>query len=117
MSDSGSVSARDGEENRAWMRSEMRQDASEFNRHVTRDPRQWATSVLILVRSYQSVSTMVAAQATTKWTFRGRNLPVDTITVYRPSGAQIVRKLDLDLKVSVLECTLKVSENLIVCAR
>lgn len=43
---------------------------------------------------------MVASQATTKWSFRGSNLPVDTVTVYRPSGAQIIRKLDLELKVS-----------------
>ena len=43
---------------------------------------------------------MVAVQATTRWTLKGENLPIDTVTVYRPSGAQIVRKLDLDLKVS-----------------
>lgn len=48
---------------------------------------------------------MVASQATTKWSFRGSNLPVDTVTVYRPSGAQIIRKLDLELEVSQ-ECRL-----------
>ena len=42
---------------------------------------------------------MVASQATTKWSFEGPNLPIDTVTVYRPRGAQIIRKLDLDLEV------------------
>jgi len=42
---------------------------------------------------------MVASQATTKWTFEGPNLPIDTVTVYRPYGAQVIRKLDLDLEV------------------
>ncbi|KAF9783017.1 hypothetical protein BJ322DRAFT_1009242 [Thelephora terrestris] len=41
---------------------------------------------------------MVAVKETTKWSFKGENLSIDTVTVYRPSGAQIVRKLDLDLK-------------------
>lgn len=43
---------------------------------------------------------MVAVQVTKKWSFKGTNLPIDTVTVYRPSGAQIIRKLDLDLNVS-----------------
>jgi len=42
---------------------------------------------------------MVASQATTKWSFEGHKLPIDTVTVYRPQGAQITRKLDLDLEV------------------
>jgi len=42
---------------------------------------------------------MVTSQATTKWTFEGPNLPIDTVTVYRPYGAQVIRKLDLDLEV------------------
>ena len=45
---------------------------------------------------------MVAVETTTKWSFKGANLPIDTVTVYRPSGAQVVRKLDLDLKVSAV---------------
>ena len=45
---------------------------------------------------------MVAVQATTKWSFKGANLPIDTVTVYRPSRAQVFGKLDLDLKVSVI---------------
>jgi len=40
---------------------------------------------------------MVAFQATTKWSFEGCNLPIDTVTIYRPSEAQVVRILDLDL--------------------
>jgi len=42
---------------------------------------------------------MVASQGTTKWSFKGSDLPIDTVTVYRPYGAQIIRKLDLDLEV------------------
>jgi len=42
---------------------------------------------------------MDASQATTKWSFEGHKLPIDTVTVYRPRGAQITRKLDLDLEV------------------
>ena len=46
---------------------------------------------------------MIAVQTTTKWFTNGANLPIDTVTVYRPSGAEVVRKLDLDLKVSVID--------------
>ena len=42
---------------------------------------------------------MSASQATTKWSFEGPNLPIDTVTIYRPSEAQVIRKLDLDLEV------------------
>lgn len=42
---------------------------------------------------------MVASQTTTKWSFEGHKLPIDTVTVYRPQGAQITRNLDLDLEV------------------
>ena len=45
---------------------------------------------------------MVEVQATAKWSFKGVDLPVDTVTVYRPSGAQVVRDLDLDLKVTAI---------------
>ena len=55
---------------------------------------------------------MVAVKETTKWTFKGEDLPIDTVTVYRPSGAQIVRKLDLDLKVCVIGPRLDFSGHL-----
>ena len=42
---------------------------------------------------------MVASQATKKWSFEGPNLPIDTVTIYRPSEAQVTRKLDMDLEV------------------
>lgn len=45
---------------------------------------------------------MVAIYTTTKWFFKGIDLPVDTVTIYRPSGAQVSRNLDLDLKVSAI---------------
>ncbi|KAF9651185.1 hypothetical protein BDM02DRAFT_3259188 [Thelephora ganbajun] len=50
---------------------------------------------------------MVVIQATTNWSFKGADLPIDTVTVYRPSGAQVIRKLDLDLKAgnNVIEVT------------
>jgi len=48
---------------------------------------------------------MVASQATTKWSFEGPNLPIDTVTVYRPYEAQVIRKLDLDLEVCRDPCT------------
>ena len=43
---------------------------------------------------------MVAVETTNKWSFKGVDLPIDIVTVYRTSEAQVVRKLDLDLKVS-----------------
>lgn len=44
---------------------------------------------------------MVASQAAKKWSFKGPNLPIDTVIVYRPHGAQVIRKLDLDLEVGL----------------
>ena len=46
---------------------------------------------------------MVASLPVTKFSFDGSSLPVETVTVYRPSGAQVVRKLSVDLKVSTTE--------------
>jgi len=46
---------------------------------------------------------MVASPPTTKFSFDGSNLPVKSVTVYRPSGAQVIRELDVDLKVSTNE--------------
>jgi len=43
---------------------------------------------------------MVASLPTTTSSFDGSSLPIETVTVYRPSGAQVIRKLDVDLKVS-----------------
>lgn len=43
---------------------------------------------------------MVTSLPTTEFSFDGSNLPIETVTVYRPSGAQVIRKLDVDLKVS-----------------
>ena len=42
---------------------------------------------------------MVTSQETAKWSFKSSNLPIDTVTVYRPYGAQIIRKLALNLEV------------------
>ena len=42
---------------------------------------------------------MVASLPTTEFSFDGSSLPIETVTVYRPSGAQVIRKLDVDLKV------------------
>ena len=44
---------------------------------------------------------MVASLPTTEFSFHGASLPIETVTVYRPSGAQVIRKLDVDLKVSL----------------
>jgi len=46
---------------------------------------------------------MVAPLPTTKLSFDGSNLPIETVTVYRPSGAQVVRELGADIKVSTME--------------
>jgi len=46
---------------------------------------------------------MVAPLPTTKFSFDGSSLPIETVTVYRPSGAQIIRELRVDLKVSTVE--------------
>jgi hypothetical protein len=43
---------------------------------------------------------MVTFPPTTEFSFNGSNLPLETVTIFRPSGAQIIRKLDIDLKVS-----------------
>ena len=45
---------------------------------------------------------MVASLPTTELSIDGSNLPIETVTVYRPSGAQIIRKLDVNLKVSAV---------------
>ena len=42
---------------------------------------------------------MVASLPTTGLSIDGSSLPIETVTVYRPSGAQVIRKLDVDLKV------------------
>ena len=52
------------------------------------------------VRSAFLFPTMVAFLSTTEFSFNGSNLLLETVTIFRPSGAQIVRKLDIDLKVS-----------------
>ena len=44
---------------------------------------------------------MVTSLPTTLFSFDGSGLPIETVTVYRPSGAQVIRKLDVDLKVSI----------------
>ena len=46
---------------------------------------------------------MVASLPTTEFSFHRSSLPIETVTVYRPSGAQVVRKLDVDLKVSAVK--------------
>ena len=46
---------------------------------------------------------MVASLPTTELLIDGSSLPIETVTVYRPSGAQVIRKLDVDLKVSANE--------------
>ena len=50
-----------------------------------------------------SSSAMVTSLQTTLFSFDGSGLPIETVTVYRPSGAQVIRKLDVDLKVSTVK--------------
>jgi hypothetical protein len=45
---------------------------------------------------------MVASLPTSELSIDGSTLPIETATVYRPSGAQVIRKLDVDLKVGVV---------------
>ena len=46
---------------------------------------------------------MVASLPTTGFSIDASSLPIETVTVYRPSGAQVIRKLDVDLKVLRIE--------------
>ena len=46
---------------------------------------------------------MVASLPTTELSFDGSSLPIETVTVYRPFGAQVIRKLDVHLKVSTVK--------------
>ena len=40
---------------------------------------------------------------TTQFSFDGSSLPIESVTVYRPSGAQVIRELGVDLKVSTVK--------------
>lgn len=46
---------------------------------------------------------MVASLPTTELSIDGSGLPIESVTVYRPSGAQVIRKLDVELKVSAAD--------------
>ena len=67
---------------------------------ATRDARGTHKHGRRRVRSAFFFPTMVAFPPTTEFSFNGSNLPLETVTIFRPSGAQIIRKLDIDLKVS-----------------
>jgi len=45
---------------------------------------------------------MVVSLPTSELSIDGSTLPIETVIVYRPSGAQVIRKLDIDLKVSAV---------------
>ena len=45
-------------------------------------------------------SAMVASLPTADISVDASSLPIETVTVYQPSGAQVIRKLNVDLKVS-----------------
>ena len=45
---------------------------------------------------------MAISLPTSELSVNGSTLPIETVTVYRPSGAQVIRKLDVDLKVSAV---------------
>jgi len=45
---------------------------------------------------------MAISLPTSELSVDGSTLPIETVTVYRPSGAQVIRKLDVDLKVSAV---------------
>ena len=57
---------------------------------------------LVAVSSALS-SPVVSSLPTTELLIDGSSLPVEMVTVYCPSGAQVVQNLDVDLKVSVNE--------------
>ena len=46
---------------------------------------------------------MVASLPTTELSVSASILPIETVTVHQPSGAQVIRRLDVDLKVSAVE--------------
>ena len=43
---------------------------------------------------------MVASLPATELFIDASSLPIETVTVYQPSGAQVIRTLDVNLKVS-----------------
>ena len=46
---------------------------------------------------------MVASNPTTELSIDASSLPIETVTVYQPSGAQVIRTLEVNLKVSKVE--------------
>ena len=49
-------------------------------------------------------STMVGSPQATELSVDASRLPFETVTVYQPSGAQVIRTLNLNLKVSSALC-------------
>ena len=45
---------------------------------------------------------MAVSLPASEFSVDGSTLPIETATVYRPSGAQVIRKLDVDLKVNAV---------------
>jgi len=45
---------------------------------------------------------MAVSLPTSELSVDGSTLPIKIVTVYRPSGAQVIRKLNVDLKVSAV---------------
>ena len=56
---------------------------------------------------------MVASPATTQLSFKAEDLPIKSVTVFRPSGAQLVRILKANLKVRCRLAALSPAEDLI----
>lgn len=59
----------------------------------------WARSPSdFLVKHPQSIATMVTSPTTTQLSFKAEDLPIKSVTVFRPSRAQIIRILKANLK-------------------
>ena len=72
-------------------------DSPIANPKRSRDPRVW--SLPIAAATARSPA-MVISFPTSELSVDGSTLPIEAVTVYRPSGAQVIRKLDVDLKVN-----------------
>jgi len=65
----------------------------------SRDPQVW---LLPITPATACPPAMAISLPTSELSVDGSTLPIETVTVYRPSGAQVIRKLDVDLKVSAV---------------